>query len=256
MLLPRTIKTAFCASLLSISCSSSVQAAESPAVIEGFACSFLDGKGPQDLNDYLPGFVADLAKIGSPEVDKAGLVIWTPYRGRVAPDFVWLNVNMTLDEWGKGSTAYDNSEVGQALDAAFFEFAECPSSGLSLTETVLSTERDLADDGEVLIESYRCQLHPGKNVADTDAAIAAWKPVFEKALGDRAAFVARRVPLISGSGYDLSYVVVHDDQVAYAEVNSAFQMDPDNTKSGDLFAQAHRCNSALFKGRVAKQWDN
>ena len=62
-------------------------------------------------------------------------------------------------------------------------------------------------------------------MADSDAAIAAWKPVFAKAVASigAASYVGRRVPIIGGSGgLDLGYFAVWDDATSYAKGNAAF----------------------------------
>ncbi len=246
------LKFMLCATILTLSLAAAVQAAESPQISQGFGCNFLEGKGSADLDKWAAHFDKERAKIDSPELQNMRSVVWMPFRGNVAVDFVWFDGNLTFNEWGKMSDAWDRSKVGPALDASFDEVATCASSGLSSNERLSQSEKQFADDGEVMIESYRCELHPGKTIADSDAALEAWKPVFEKAVKatNTASFVGRRIPMISGSGYDLSYFLVWDDATAYAAGNSAFTADPDSAESGQLFNAAHKCTSALFKGRV------
>ena len=190
-----------------------------------------------DLNDAIEFYQSKITGIKSPEFHKMGSVLWLPYRGSVGVDFVWINNNITLSEWGKASVAYESSKEGQAADAKFFEMSTC-NSGLATSEVIFVTEdRELADDSEVLIESYSCILRDGQTLAATDAAIKAWRPVFASAVNGKkaASVVLRRVPLISGRGYDVSYAAVWDDPAVYGEVNEAFAMDPDSPKSGQLF---------------------
>jgi hypothetical protein len=258
MLSLRTITAVLYTILLSVSFFITAQAADSPAVVEGFGCNFREGKDINDLDKAVDYYKAQRGKIASPELQKMGSVVWIPYRGNVAVDFVWINNNMTLNGWGNSNLAYESSKEGQAVQQKFDEVADCIASGLSTSETLFSTDEELADDDEVLIESYRCHLRPGKTMADSDAAIAEWRPVFAKAAGatNAASIVFRRLPIISGSGFDLNYVVVWDDTATYAMASSAFLSNPDNTRSGELFAAAHSCESAMFKGRIVVPWDN
>lgn len=255
MLLLRSVMAVLCAAFLALSYSVPAQAADSPPIIEGFGCTFLEGQGFDDLDKAIDFYKAQLPKIESPELQKMGSVLWVPYRGTVNADFVWINTNMTLNEWGKLSVAYDSSKEGQAADEKFFDVAKC-NSGLATNETLFQTDDQFTD--EVLIQSFRCQLHPGKTVADTDAVIAAWKPVFAKAVKatNASSLVMRRLPLVSGSGYDLTYAVIWDDAAAYAEATSAFQADPDSAESDRLFTEAHRCDSAMFKARIVVPWED
>lgn len=258
MLSLRTTTAVLYAILFNVSFFATAQAAESPAVVEGFGCNFLDGKDINDLDKAIDYYTARRSKVDSPELQKMGSVVWIPYRGNIAVDFVWINNNITLNGWGKSNLAFESSKEGQTMQQKFDEVADCVGSSLQTTEVLFSTDEDLADDDEVLIEAYRCNLRPGKTMADSDAAIAEWRPVFEKAVEatNAATVVFRRLPIISGSGFDLSYVLVWDDTATYAMASSAFLSNPANTRSGELFAAAHSCESAMFKGRIVVPWES
>ena len=254
-MLLRTAMAVLCTAFLSQAITA--RAADSPQVIEGFGCTFLPGKDFDDLDKAIDFFKAQVPKIKSPELQKMGSVLWVPYRGSVNADFIWINTNLTLNEWGRSSVAYYGSEEGRAAEDTFFKVAECPTSGLATNEVLFETEEGFMDNESMLLQSYRCQLHPGKTIADTDAAIAAWKPAFEKAVKttNAASLVMRRVPLVSGSGFDLTYATIWDDEAAYGEVNSAYLTDPNGVKADSLFNQAHRCESAMFKARIVVPWE-
>jgi hypothetical protein len=178
--------------------------------------------------------------------------VWTPALGNVPVDLVWFNSNLTFAEWGEVTEAL--AADGSAILDRFNAVMTCPSSGLYANETLFTTlpDKSFEADGSVTIESFRCRLHPGKTMADSDAALAAWKPVFAKAVAakDAASFVGRRTPIISGADVDLGYFAVWDDAVAYSTANEAFDADPAGAKSDGLFAEAHRCDSALFNSRT------
>ena len=255
MLKIRTITTALSAAFLAIALPTSGQAAEAPTVSEAFGCNFNEGKGIADLDKAIDYYKATRKQIESPELQKMLSRVWTPFLGSVPVDFVWFNGNMTLVEWGKITDVMVKSKRGKAIQAKFDEVATCSSSSLSTNEILVNTEKDFADDGEVTIESYRCRLHPGKGIFDSDAALDAWKPPFQKAIKatNSASVVVRRLPIISGSGFDLSYLVVWDDATALAVGNSTFDADPNSAKSDQLFEAAHRCESALFTSRTVVQ---
>ena len=221
--------------------------AASPPVAELFACNFLEGKGMPDLEKALDAYRAAVPKIKSPELQKMRSNLWTPYRATTSYDFVWSNTNVTLDEWGKASLAYDSSKEGPAADAVFFSVAECRASGVVTQEVLFQTKQTIKPDDDVLLESYACTLNPGKTMADSDAAIAVWKPVFAKAATGASA-VLRRIPVIS-SQYDMFYLAVWDDTVAYASATSAFMADPASNASNDALNAAHRCTGGLWKSR-------
>ena len=125
--------------VICLSISFSVRAAQAPEIIEGFGCTFLEGKGMDDLNDAVEFYQSTISRIKSPEFHKMGSVLWLPYRGSGGVDFVWINNNVTLSEWGKATAAYDSSKEGQAADAKFAEMSTC-GSGLATSEVIFATE--------------------------------------------------------------------------------------------------------------------
>lgn len=251
----RKLTAMLCMALLALSISIPTQAADSPQISEGFGCNFLDGKDADDLDKVIEYYTSQRSKIDSPALQKMRSVTWTPILGSVSVDIVWFNGNLTFNEWGEVQDALSGTSVGQAIQARFDTVLDCPGSGLSTSENLFRNDKQFTAGEGVVIESFRCELSPGKTIADSDAAIAEWKPVFADAVAatDAAALVGRRIPLISGSGFDLTYYAVWDDASAYAAGNSALQADPDNAKSAAMFAAAHRCESALFNGRIVVQ---
>ena len=180
--------------------------------------------------------------------------VWTPALGSVRYDLVWFNTNLTYKEWGEVTDALATTQVGMDVVARFNSVVTCPNSGLSAQEELYSTLEDkpLQDDGRVVVESFRCLLHPGKTMADSDAALDVWKPAFTKAVAATGAsvFVARRIPIVSGTGFDLSYIVAWDDATTYAAGNEAYRADPASANADALFNAAHRCESSLFESRT------
>lgn len=224
------------------------------AVVEGFGCNLNDGKTMDDLMEVAEHYASRRSSIDSDALQKMRSVVWTPVRGSVDVDLVWFNSNLSYSEWGEAADALAGTDVGQEILARFNTVITCEGSGLSANEVLFTNDTPFEDDGQVMIESYRCSLNPGKTLADSDKAIDAWRPAFEKAVQNAgvSSFVARRTPIISGTGFDLSYLGVWDDAATFAAVNEALMEDPDN-RSDPLFAAAHRCQSALFTGQVVVQ---
>ena len=217
-------------------------------VIEAFACNFLPGKSMDDLRAATDYYTSQRSKIDSPALQKLVSRVWTPAFGAVGFDFVWFNSNMTLSEWGEMRNSYTASSIGAEIQARFDAVSECARSGVYAQAALVINLAEKPITGGAVIESYTCDLHPGRSLADSDAAIAIWKPVFERAIAstDASSFVARRTPIISGSGFDLAYFAVWQDTVAFADSNEALRGDPANAESSAAFERAHRCDSALF----------
>jgi hypothetical protein len=222
-------------------------------VVEAFACDFLPGNSMTDLDSVTDFYASQRSKIKSPALQKMVSRVWTQDFGAAPYDFVWFNSNMTFTEWAEMRQAFSTSPLGNQIQAKFDAVSECARSGLYAQEALFSNlEEKPLSGGQAVIESYLCDLHPGKSIADSDAAIDIWKPVFEKAVASAGAssFVARRTPIISGSGFDLAYFAVWKDTVAYAAGNEALRSNPANVRSSAAFEAAHRCDSTLFTSKT------
>lgn len=223
--------------------------AAAPMVTELFGCNFKDGKDMADLQEAIDFYSAGRSKIGSPELTKMASNVWTKYRGNSTYDFVWANAGLTLEELGRANLAYDGSKEGQAAEARFNEVVDCGTSGIVFNEVIFQNgEFQSQNGGERLIESYACQLYPGKTLEDTDAAIEKWKAPFARAVGGGPAMVLRRTPVMMGE-FDVMYIGVWQDIAQFAAVSSALQQDPEAGASSRLFSDAHRCQSGLWKVR-------
>jgi hypothetical protein len=224
-----------------------VQAASPPAT-ELYGCNFQDGKDMEDLQKVIDFYSENRAKIGSSELMKMGSNVWTQYRGSSPYDIVWANAGLTLEELGKANLAYDSSKEGQTAEARFNEVIDCGASGIVVNEVLFQDgELGLQQGGEVLVESYACQLYPGKTLEDSDAAIAVWKGPFSRAV-DGPALVLRRTPIMMGE-IDLMYLGVWQNIAQFTAVASSFAQDPEAATSNRLFSDAHRCQSGLWKVR-------
>lgn len=223
------------------------------SVVEAHACKFNAGKSMADLEAAAEYYKTQRSKISSPALQSMVSRVWTPVLGSMDYDFVWFNSNLNYSGWGEMRNAWDTSPVAADIDARFDAATTCARSGLYAQDYLVNNlEQKPFSDGTVTVESFLCNLHEGRSIADSDKAIAAWKPVFEKAIASTGAssVVIRRTPIISGSGFDLSYMAVWDDAAIYANSNEAFRSDTNSAKSDALFAAAHRCSSTLFTSRT------
>ena len=240
----RRIMAALTATLFSFS----VHAAETN-VVEAFVCNLNPGKTMADLSAATENYVSQRGRIDSPTLQKLVSRVWVPNIGSAEMDFVWFNTNMTFREWGEMRNAYMASSVGASIQAQFDEVSTCERSGIYAQEMLFTNlDEQSFEEGPVSIESYVCLLHEGKTIADSDAAVEAWKPAFAIAVEQTGAttFVGRRTPIISSSGFDLAYFAVWDSTVEFADTNQTFDANPASATSDGLFAAAHRCDSTLF----------
>lgn len=227
------------------------QAAQSPEVMEAFACNFQPGKNMADLEKTIEYYQSQRSKMNSAAINRMRSVIWQPVRGRVPYDLIWLNNGVTLSEWGEATAALADTSAGQAVEARFNEVLNCEASGVYTNEELYRTDDGPIGDSGYVIESHRCQLHEEQTIADSTAAVDTWRPVFARATkaAGTPAIVMRRLPVISASGFDLNYVVVWSDLESFANGNSTYRTDPATANADAQFARVHRCESALFNGR-------
>lgn len=101
-----------------------------PYFLTNTFCSFNEGKGPDDLrstvmNKYLPMLSAG-AEV-NPQSSYWFMVGVPDFEERPAGpyDFNWINYWQTLQEGEASSTAFANSEEGQAMMTSFNEVASC-----------------------------------------------------------------------------------------------------------------------------------
>jgi len=224
-------------------------------VVEAYGCNLNEGKTMEDLMEVTKYYENQRSKVDSDALQQMRSVVWVPVRGNVTVDFVWFNTNMSYSEWGEITDAWEGSSVAQEIQGRFDAVSTCVGSGVYASEVLYTNDTQFKEDGGVAIESYRCRLHPGKTLADSDAALDAWRPVFDKHVSAAgvSSFVSRRTPIISGNGFDLSYLAVWDDASTFASVNEARLADPADARSANLFNAAHRCESALFNAQVVVQ---
>lgn len=222
-------------------------AAETPPVVQVFACNYIEGKGIADLDEATDFFNAQIDKIGSADLSASQAFLWEPHVANTDRDVLWFANYDNLNALGRAHDAIGNSPEGQAANAKFDEVVDCDSAIL-LSETLYDGEGDPVSDNQALLESYVCTLNDGKTLDDARAVAKDWAELIAT-LPTTGGFLAfMRTPLIANVPFDLSYLLVHDSMTQYAQRQTEYMSSGGNDLT-DRFNEVHNCESGLWNSR-------
>ncbi|MCZ6641346.1 MAG: hypothetical protein O7F71_07195 [Gammaproteobacteria bacterium] len=222
-----------------------VRAAESPAVVEGFACNFLEGQGMAELQTATDNFNAAIGNLESEDVANLRAFLWVPYRTNAPYDVIWTSNHANLNAMGRFTSAVEADAAATAAVVAFDDVVDCDSA-ISLSEQIYTGEGPPVTDPPALLESYRCNLLDGKTIADARAAATAWSAHVGNIASYGSAIAFMRTPLISGFDSDLSYLIVHNSVEEYAARNTDYINSDGVDAIGAGFNAVHTCRGGLF----------
>jgi len=228
----------------------SESSAESSAATlrELYACNFVAGKGMSDLDDARDFLVAQIALIGSADLNNMVSFLWTPYKARTEYDFLWFNQYESIAAFGRAETAL--AARADAVNAKFGAVVACDSS--------LSTREQIYDGGggdfvtgnQALLETYACTLNPGKNMDDVAAAVDHWHGVISGINGFENYDAYMATPYIANTPVDLFYLGVHNNVTDFAAHTTAYLDSPGAAEADRRLAEVHDCESSLWWGRI------
>ena len=228
-------------------------AAETGPVREYYACNFKDGKGVDDLLAARDRLVEEIAKIGSADLSNQVSFLWTPIKGSTGYDFIWFDMAENMNAMGRAFDAFGNSGAPAVMDPIFQSLSECSSTGIVTHDQIFEATEDFGGEGPIVVESFACNFHPGKGVADARAAVETWQKAVE-GLGIYQSYSAfMQTPVISGTGRDLYYFAVHANMTDYAARTSAYRSSKAGMAADAGFDDVQRCDSSLWNGQIIIQ---
>ena len=184
---------------------------ETEAVAELFACTYLDGKGWDDVEAANEQYKAALKKVGMEEINSFA---WRPLRGTPPIDLLWsTNSPEGLNQMAGNLARYSASKEGQAADATWNTVVDCQEA-VFFQERIYGPEGSLDLPTNYVIESYGCNLQPGKSMADVAAVEKKWHAFVSK-LPNQPPTI-RRVPFIGNPPFGHMYFTVNRDLASYA----------------------------------------
>jgi hypothetical protein len=221
-------------------------AAETSPVAQVFACNFNDGKGPEDLQAVTAQFNAAIKGVGSADLSESRSYVWLPYVTSTDYDFLWFSAYANLNQLTRSLAAIEGNEATLAVATTFGEMARCSSAILS-SETIYDGEGEPTSDNQALLESYSCQLHPGKSLDDARAVVTDWNALVGSLPGHSNMTALLRTPMVANTPADLFYLLVHDSITQFGERQTTY-LNSGGAELNAKFDEVHNCESSLWLG--------
>jgi len=175
--------------------------------------------------------------------------LWTPVKTNGEIDFLWFDMHASLNAMGRASMAFESSDAGATVGELAAETVQC-ATGIVTHDTIYQGSELPGGEGPVLVESYRCELRPGKTVADAQQVVESWRGVIDSLSGYDSFVGYMQTPVVSQSSADLYYFLVHADIAEYAARTSTYRTSETGAEVDARFNDVHRCESALWNGQV------
>ena len=223
-------------------------AADTGPVAEIFACNLNEGKDWDDFLEVNAFFGEQVKKIGG-AADDFNAYVWRPFRGSVEIDYLWAgyfdNLGALADSWA----AMEGTKENAAAEARWDELETCRSALTTVEQIYDSEDVPSGNSDTAFIESFRCNLQPGKSLADVRAVIEVWHEHVSAV--DKPFDVFMRTPLVSGSDFDHSYFVVHEGFAEYGANISAYNTHPGTAGIDAMLDEVQDCTNALWRSQRA-----
>ncbi len=223
-------------------------AAESGPVREYYACNLLPGKTMNDVMAIRDALVKEIEKTGNADLSNRVSLLWTPLKTNGDLDFLWFDMHASIEAMGRAEQAFDASGGSARINAMAANVVDC-ASGIVTHDEIYQGSGEMGQ-GPVVVESYRCMLHPGQTLADAQAAVASWQGVIRSLSGFDTFAGYMQTPVISQSPADLFYFLVHPNIADFATRLATYRASPGGMEADRQFASVHRCESALWSGEV------
>ena len=221
-------------------------------VVEGWTCSYRDGKGPDDLAKVNKAWNKWMDETGQTEYTAA--VITPSFFGEYNFDFGWLGVAKTGDAFGKGTDLWvtEGGEVG----AMFGEVITCESHTAWVSMVINTPEDDDGDEGDddFVLSFSNCSIKEGHTFDEYIAASKEWD-MYSKEVGiEGVGWVWFPVAGEANNDYGFKLVIAIDD---YTQMGANWQkfMDGHWRKSSELFDDVADCDiPRIYNGKMIRRW--
>lgn len=220
-----------------------VQAAETPPIVETFACTLANGKGAKDIESASSFWSDQVKKINNKALNQYSAWIISPIRSNLPADFYWLGASPNMNTWAQSTAAYAGSAEGMAADARFAEMSTCTSSVWSSEQLYGETEPQEGDTSSIL-EVFGCSLHDGKTMSNVRAV----EENFLKAAKETGLEmnVFRFSPVYTDGNVDLLYFIGHDDLETFGATATTQATTPATATANSYFNLVMDCGAGLY----------
>lgn len=224
-------------------------AADTGPVREFYACNFQDGKGMDDLMAIRDVIAEAVENSDDADLSNQVSILWTPVKTNGELDFLWFDMHASLNAMARAAKAFESSDASARVAELAAETVQC-AAGIVTHDTIYQGSELPSAEGSVLVESYRCELHPGKTVADAQRVVESWRGVIDDLDGFDSFVGYMQTPLVAQSSADLYYFLVHADLAEYAARTSTYRASKGGAEVDSRFNEVHRCEAALWTGQV------
>lgn len=148
------------------------EAAEEPSIVpvEIWACSYNDGKGPEDLKPVIGAWNEWMDDQGHDDYFAA--ILSPAFFGERAFDFGWLGVWPDGNAMGAGVDSYMNG--GGEVEAQFGEVIDCGQHVLFATMEMRSPPEPEEGDDDFVLAFSNCSINEGHTFEEIQAAQEKW----------------------------------------------------------------------------------
>jgi len=234
--------------LVGVCWAGTVFAADAP-LIEVFGCKLNEGRTMADFGMAAQAWRAQIDKL--PAAQNYFVALLTPLRGDTPHDVVWIGSNPSVADWAKSEAAQNASAEMAAALAGIAANVSCESA-MYLETPMYEGLEDEPGDNDAVIETYGCNLRPGKTQKDADADDAAFVAA-AKALKPTTYSMYRWTPFYGKATYDVLYLAVNDDLASFAALTDAWNASKEGKAANAADAATFSCDSALWNGHVLRQ---
>ncbi len=226
-------------------------AAETPGVVETYACNLKPGKTLADLDKATAYFNGQVDAAGVETYFAATLV---PVRANIPYDVIWVGAYPNLTTFANEETALAESGVAARVNAEFDEVVSC-KSGLYFSNPLHSALPQEMDDNESMVQVFGCNFNDGKGPADLAAAHKAYgTAVSALTAANLGNFTTIQwMPYLANAPFDVAYLSVFDDMKSMAASDSMYYTSKEGAAAEAEWAKVLSCKSGLYLGTRVRQ---
>jgi hypothetical protein len=219
--------------------------------VEAFACSYRDGKGPDDLKAVVAEWNDWMDEQGA--TDYFAAVITPMFYGEWSFDLGWLGAWSDGNAMGAGLQNWITN--GSEMGGKFYDVMECNSHTMFATMQVKEpTENDDEDDNKFVLAFSNCSINEGRTFEEYMAAQKEWNAYAGEHGFDNGGWVMW--PIWGENveaDYDFKFLSSAPD---YNTLGANYQLMADGhwQKSQEIFEGLLDCDSArIYSATVVRE---
>lgn len=217
--------------------------------VETFACNYLDGKGPADLDAVIANWNAWMDE--QDEHDYFAVTLTPYYFGPDTFDVAWLGSWPGGEAMGRGTDLWLNE--GGEISAQFFEVLSCDSHS-NFAATELKAPEGETPDSIVLAFSDCTGPDSSEGWDQLMSGMDAWSAYMTDSGYNQGNWMLFPVYGGGGAKFDFKLVKGYDNHTQLGQDYQRFSENADWEKQGELLGAYMECDDArVYQGTVRRQ---